>query len=282
MQSQNPMSAARLLASLAIMLAAHLRRWCGASRKPPSTPLIDDLVAANRILYRQGVVDGFGHVSVRHPGESGSLSDVGRRWRPAASPRTTSWSSTSTSRPIDQRGRSIYSERFIHSEIYKVRPDVNAILHSHSPTVIPFGASQRPAASDPQHRRLPRRPRCRCSRCASVAGSRSLLVTDAKLGKALAETLGDRTGRADARPRQCRWSGRTSGAWCRAAIYTEVNARLLLQAITLGGPDHLPRRGRGASRRSQPRQVRARPRHRPHLADVGRGSHGTGATARTR
>ena len=48
------------------------------------------------------------------------------------------------SAPIDQRGRSIYSERFIHSEIYKARPDVHAILHSHSPTVIPFGASNVP------------------------------------------------------------------------------------------------------------------------------------------
>ncbi len=138
------------------------------------------------------------------------------------------------SRPIDQRGRPIYAERFIHSEIYKLRPDVDAILHSHSPTVIPFGASQ-----------VPLRPILNSAgflapdvpvfEMRKVAGSRSLLVTDAKLAKALAETLGNRPvalmrghGNVVVGPNIPRMVSR--------AIYTEGNARLQLQAIALGGP----------------------------------------------
>jgi HCOMODA/2-hydroxy-3-carboxy-muconic semialdehyde decarboxylase len=136
------------------------------------------------------------------------------------------------SRPIDQRDRTVYSERFIHSEIYKARPDVHAILHSHSPTVIPFGASN-----------VPMKPIVNTAGFLSpdvpvfemrrFAGSRSLLVTDAKVGKALADTLGTRSvalmrghGNVVVGPNIRRMVSR--------AIYTEVNARLQLQALALG------------------------------------------------
>jgi len=137
-------------------------------------------------------------------------------------------------KPIDQRGRSIYSERFIHSEIYKARSDVSSVLHSHSPGVIPFSVSQVPL------RPLMNQagflyPDIPVFEMRKVAGSRSLLVTNGELGKALADTLGNRPvallrghGNVVVGPSVRRVVAR--------GIYTEVNARLLVQAITLGGP----------------------------------------------
>src|SRR6185503_310086 len=163
----------------------------GALAEAGLDALINDLVAANRILYRQGVVDGFGHVSARHPTNKDRYL-MSASLAPGRVTKDDIMEFDLDSRPIDQRDRSIYSERFIHSEIYKARPDVHAVLHSHSPTVIPFSASN-----------VPLRPIVNTAGFLSpevpvfemrrVAGSRSLLVTDAKIGKALAETLGNRT-----------------------------------------------------------------------------------------
>jgi ribulose-5-phosphate 4-epimerase/fuculose-1-phosphate aldolase len=195
--------------------------------------VIKDLVAANRILYRQGVVDGFGHVSVRHPANKDRYL-MSASLAPGRVTKDDIMEFDLESQPIDQRGRSIYSERFIHSEIYKVRADVHAVLHSHSPTLIPFGASNvplRPIAFTAGFLS----PDVPVFEMRRVAGSRSLLVTDAKLGKALAETLGNRTvalmrghGNVVVGPNIRRMVSRS--------IYTEVNARLQLQALALGGP----------------------------------------------
>src|SRR5438874_8590386 len=103
--------------------------------------LLDDLVAANRILYRQGVVDGFGHISIRHP-ERKDRFLISASLAPGRVSKADIMEFDLEGKPLDQRDRSIYSERFIHSEIYKARLDVNAVLHSHSPTVIPFSVSQ--------------------------------------------------------------------------------------------------------------------------------------------
>ncbi len=195
--------------------------------------LVEQIVAANRILYRQGVVDGFGHVSARHPAHKDRYL-MSAAVAPGRVSKDNIMEFDMDSKPLDQRGQPIYAERFIHSEIYKARPDVNAILHSHSPTVIPFGASQ-----------VPLRPILNSAgflwpdvpvfEMRKVAGSRSLLVTDGKLAKALAETLGNRPvalmrghGNVVVGPNIPRMVSR--------AIYTEVNARLQLQAIALGGP----------------------------------------------
>ena len=105
--------------------------------------LIDDLVTANHILYNEGVVDGFGHVSVRHSDRpdryylSASLA-------PAVVRHKDIMEFDLASEPIDARGRKPYLERFIHGEIYRVRPDVHAIVHSHSPSVIPFSVTPTP------------------------------------------------------------------------------------------------------------------------------------------
>jgi ribulose-5-phosphate 4-epimerase/fuculose-1-phosphate aldolase len=195
--------------------------------------LIDDLVAANRILYRQGVVDGFGHVSARHP----SKPDRFLMSAAKAPGRVTAEDIMEfdlDGNPIDGKERPIYSERFIHSEVYKARADVNAVIHSHSPTVIPFSVTQVPlravhntasflAAGVPVFEMR------------KAAGMTNNLVTSSARGKALVETLGDRPvallrghGNVVVGPDLRRTVSR--------AIYTEVNARMLLQTVMLGGP----------------------------------------------
>ena len=204
------------------------------AQSPPNLgAAIDDLVAANRILYRQGVVDGFGHISIRHP-ERKDRFLMSASLAPGRVSKADIMEFDLDAKPLDQRDRSIYSERFIHSEIYKARPDVNAVLHSHSPTVIPFSVSQvplRPILNSAGFL-APNVPVFEMRR---VAGSGSLLITDGMRGKALAESLGDRPvalmrghGNVVVGPNLRRTVSR--------AIYTEVNARLQWQAVTLGGP----------------------------------------------
>jgi HCOMODA/2-hydroxy-3-carboxy-muconic semialdehyde decarboxylase len=205
----------------------------GARAQADVKVVIEDIVAANRILYRQGVVDGLGHVSARHPARPERFL-LSASHSPGRVTAADIMEFNLDGSPVDQAGRSIYSERFIHSEIYKARPDVHAVIHSHSPNVIPFSVTQVPmrailnsagflAAGVPVFEMR------------KVAGSTSLLVTDSVRGKALAETLGDRPvalmrGHGDV------VVGPNVRRTVARAIYTEVNARLLWQAITIGGP----------------------------------------------
>jgi ribulose-5-phosphate 4-epimerase/fuculose-1-phosphate aldolase len=195
--------------------------------------LIDQLVAANRVLYKQGIVDGFGHVSVRHP-EHKDRYLMSQSVAPGLVTKDDIMEFDLDSKPLDQRGRTIYTERFIHSEIYKLRPDVNAIMHSHSPTVIPFAASTVPLKPIFNSAGF-LYPEVPVFEMRKQFGSGNLLVPNAKVAKALAESLGDRPvvlmrghGNVVVGPSIPRVVSR--------AIYTEVNARLQLQAISLGGP----------------------------------------------
>src|SRR5437016_1142073 len=100
--------------------------------------LIEDLVAANRILYDQGVVDGFGHVSVRHDKRPDHFL-LARSMAPGLVTAADIMEFDRDGEAVDPQGRTPYLERFIHSEILKTRPEVLAVVHSHSPSVIPFG-----------------------------------------------------------------------------------------------------------------------------------------------
>src|SRR5438093_13437657 len=100
--------------------------------------LIEDLVAANRILADQGVLDAWGHVSVRHERDTEKYL-LSRSLAPELVTENDIMEYDLESNPIEGLGRSTYLERFIHGEIYKARPDVEAIVHSHSPAVVPFG-----------------------------------------------------------------------------------------------------------------------------------------------
>src|SRR4030095_6641627 len=110
---------------------------------PPAPALVEDLVAANRILVHQGVVDGYGHVSVRHDRDPQRYL-MSRSIAPELVTANDIMEYDLDSSAVDARGRTSYLERFIHGEIYRARPDVKAVVHNHSPSVIPFGVSTAP------------------------------------------------------------------------------------------------------------------------------------------
>src|ERR1700676_2610190 len=109
----------------------------------PISDLTEELVTANRILFDQGVVDGFGHVSARSDGDAQRFL-LARSMAPGLVTAADIMEFDFEGNAIDGRGRAVYLERFIHSEIYKARADVHAVVHSHSASVIPFGVTAVP------------------------------------------------------------------------------------------------------------------------------------------
>lgn len=195
-----------------------------------------DLVIANRILAHEGVVDAFGHVSIRHP-------DNPERYILACSrsPELVVMDDlmdyTIDGDPFDQRDRPMYAERHIHGSIFEARPDVNAVVHNHSHEVIPFGLTTTPL-----------RP---VIHMASTLGNNvpvwdirdkfgdtNLLVTNMATGRDLASCLGD------ARVALMRGHGCVVGCGklkeaVSLAIYLQLNARIQLQTMQIGDPVYL-------------------------------------------
>src|SRR5260370_26943070 len=130
-----------VLRAVFLLFAALVMITSAGSQTLPTDPtLIDDLVAANRILYDQGVVDGFGHVSARHDKNPEHFL-LPRSIAPGLATAADIMELDRAGNAIDPQGRALYLERFIHSGIHKARPDVKAVVHSHSPAVIPFGVT---------------------------------------------------------------------------------------------------------------------------------------------
>jgi HCOMODA/2-hydroxy-3-carboxy-muconic semialdehyde decarboxylase len=138
------------------------------------------------------------------------------------------------SEPCDARGRGSFLERFIHGAIYKARPDVTSVVHSHSPSVIPFGLVAQPM-------------RAMYHNAAFLAGgvpvfdirekfgATDMLVGNHAKGTALAEVLADRPV-VLMRAHGSVAVGPSLTLAVFRAVYTEVNARLQVQASMLGGP----------------------------------------------
>src|SRR6202521_3171495 len=99
--------------------------------------LIEDLVAANRILAAERVVDAFGHVSARHPEDAGRFL-MSRARSPEIVGKSDIMEFTLDGEPADARGRKTHLERFIHAALYEARPDIQCVVHNHSRSVIPF------------------------------------------------------------------------------------------------------------------------------------------------
>jgi ribulose-5-phosphate 4-epimerase/fuculose-1-phosphate aldolase len=141
-----PLSRRRFLISCAVCGAgATLSRVSAlALQRPPlastSDSLIGDVVAANRILARERVLDAFGHVSVRRPG-SATRFFLARSVAPELVTAADVLEYDLDANAIDARGGASYRERFIHSEIYRARPDVSAVVHCHTASLIPFGVT---------------------------------------------------------------------------------------------------------------------------------------------
>ena len=107
----------------------------------PDPRLIEDLVVGNHVLAELGVVDGFGHLSVRHDKDPNRYL-MSRSMAPALVKPDDVLEYDLDSVAVDAKGQALFLERFIHGEIYKARPDVKAIVHSHSPSIIPFSVAQ--------------------------------------------------------------------------------------------------------------------------------------------
>ena len=205
-----------------------------ATAGPVDATVLEDLVAANRILVDQGVLDGYGHVSVRHPADPQRYL-MARSIAPELVTAADVMEYDLDSTPVDARGRTTYLERFIHGEIYRARPDVKAVVHDHSPSVIPFGVSTTPL-----------RPLYHMSAFLGggvpvfdikTASGRStdMLVRDGGLGRALAQTLGQRPV-ALMRGHGAVVVGPSLPIVVFRSVYTEMNARLQAQAMALGTP----------------------------------------------
>jgi ribulose-5-phosphate 4-epimerase/fuculose-1-phosphate aldolase len=104
---------------------------------------IDDLLAANRILSNEGVIDALGHVSCRHPANPAHFL-MSRARAPALVTAEDLMEFAADGTPFDPQGRRPYVERFIHAAIYAARPDIGAVVHDHSAEIIPFGVSTVP------------------------------------------------------------------------------------------------------------------------------------------
>lgn len=199
--------------------------------------VIDDLVWANRILVNENVLDGFGHVSVRDPLQTDRFL-IARSMAPALVTTADVLTCDLDGTVHDAQGRRTYMERFIHSEIYRARPDVLAVVHSHSPALIPFGVTGA---------RL--RPICHMSSFLGsltpvfeiriAAGENTdMLVRNAELGRALADTLGSHQV-ALMRGHGGVAVGVSLPQAVFRAVYTESNARLQAQAMALGAVEYL-------------------------------------------
>jgi len=203
-------------------------------RRMPSEASLElrrELALANRILYDQQVVDGLGHVSVRHPEDPAYFL--------LSANRAPGLVRASDVVCYDLDGKSVrpdaprpYLERFIHSEIYRARPDVMAVVHSHSPNVIPFactGVALRPIfhmagflGQGSAHFEI-----------RESAGDTDMLVSSPYLGQALARSLGGKTA-VLMRGHGSTVVGTSLRQAVYRAIYAEVNARLQLAAQGLG------------------------------------------------
>jgi ribulose-5-phosphate 4-epimerase/fuculose-1-phosphate aldolase len=197
-----------------------------------NTQRIADLVVAYKILLNEGVLDSFGHVSVR------SATDPDRFFMPYALPPSLVGVddvieySTSDSQPIDPRGRRVNGERYIHGEIYKARPDVQAVIHSHSQAVIPFsvaGVPLRPVVV--QAGFLPLETPNFEIRDAR-GNERGMQITTTARGAALAKTLG-KAPVALMRGHGNVIVGSSVKQAAVYAVYTDINARMQLASLAL-------------------------------------------------
>lgn len=186
------MLAAIVYVALAVTMSASFAQQPPASAGPADPKLIEDLVAANRILADHGLLDGWGHVSVRHDKDPNRYLIT----RGVSADLVTEKDIIEIdldSRPVDTHGlpmSALFTERYIHGEIYKARPDVIAVVHTHAPSLIPFGVTKVPLK--PMYHRsafiafgIP------VFEIRERAGMTDMLIRNATLGRNLAEALDD-------------------------------------------------------------------------------------------
>src|SRR6516225_9090341 len=232
--------------------------WCipsavaesaGTTAAPAPAAAIEELVLANRILNDRGVLDAYGHVSIRHPANPNRYL-MARAIAPGLVTAEDIMEFDLDSNPVDQRGRSMFVERFIHGEAYKARPDVNSVIHTHSMGVIPFSVTQtplRPVIHNASflHVGVP------VWEIRDVGGTTNMLVRDGKLGASLAAALADKPV-ALMRGHGNVVVGANVRIATARAVFTDENARMQAVALSFGGPVNYISPGEGALRDSNP------------------------------
>jgi ribulose-5-phosphate 4-epimerase/fuculose-1-phosphate aldolase len=241
----------RRLASVGVLAAVALlagRIEMAAQTPSASLPgvdpaLLEDIAVGSRILADFGVLDGFGHVSARDPANPNHFL-MSRSLAPALVTPDDIMEFDLDGNPVDARGRKVFLERFIHAEIYRARPDVMSVVHTHSAGVIPFSVSQVPL------RAMYHNPAFLAGGVPvwdirKDFGDTNMLVSNAAIGKSLAAALGDKPvvlmrGHGDVAV------GPSVKAAVFRAYYTDVDAKLEAQALALGGEPNYLTPGEGA------------------------------------
>lgn len=192
----------------------------------------EELRQATRILTGEGIIDGFGHVSLRHPERPDHYLMLRNNIGAAEVLEL-----DADSNPVDAPDARPSIERFIHGEIYRQRPDVHAVVHTHAPALIPFGVSE-----------VPLRPLYHmCGFLEDGApifdirrlhGITNLLVTTPEIGQSLAASLGSRA-LVLMRGHGATVVGSSVKEAVFRAVYATVNAQLQPVAMQLGNPSFL-------------------------------------------
>jgi ribulose-5-phosphate 4-epimerase/fuculose-1-phosphate aldolase len=202
-----------------------------ATPLPAHPELLRDLVLSNRILAHEGVMDAFGHVSVRHPDEPDHFI-ISRSLGPELVTEDDLQVFTLDGQQVGGDSRAPYAERFIHGAVYEARPDVLAVCHNHAPSVIPFSVTG-----------VPLRPIFHVAASigaeipvwdiATEFGATDMLVRNVEQGRSLAQALGAQRV-ALMRGHGSVVAGGDVRALTSTCVYLEQNARLLLQSLALG------------------------------------------------
>ena len=195
-----------------------------------------NLVIANRILAREGVVDGYGHVSIRHP-EKPDRFLLSRSRSPELVGLDDIMEFDLAGEPMDGAGKPPYLERFIHGACYEARPDVAAVVHSHAAETIPYGITATPLRPT-FHVAARMGATVPIWDIADRFGDTNLLVANIAQARDMAVALGPH------RVVLMRGHGITVAAETLAdavttAIYTNLNARLQAQAMLMGDVRYL-------------------------------------------
>ncbi len=201
-----------------------------------SGALLDELVTGNHILSQQKVVDAFGHISVRHDKDPGKFL-MSRHLAPGLVSPKDVVTFDLDSNPVANPAKRYYSERFIHGEIYKLRPEVTAVIHCHAPALIPFGATGTPL-----------KPIYHMSGYLGAGvpvfdirqsfGMTDMLIRTAELGRALAASLGYKP-MVLMRGHGATMVGHSIKQVVYRAIYAAMNAALQMEALRMGSPTYL-------------------------------------------
>jgi HCOMODA/2-hydroxy-3-carboxy-muconic semialdehyde decarboxylase len=194
--------------------------------------LLDDLVVANRILANENILDGLGHVSVRSLQRPDHFF-LSRDLAPGLVTAADLVEYDLDGNPINPKAPQGYRERFLHAAIYKARPDVNSVVHSHMPSVLPFTDSTVPLRPM-YHMATFLVPGVPMFEIRTVQGQVGMLIDNEKVATALAQALGNKTV-ALIRGHGAVIVGSSVPDAVSSAIFLDVNARVQAQAIAFGG-----------------------------------------------